>query len=73
MGDNTYKLFDRVAKKLGWMDEGGLDAVEKKVCCVFLDFIKNNSLLETCAIPYKDTSWFVVVEYNREDSSCWLQ
>lgn len=35
MNDATFKSFHRVAKKMGWMDEGGLDAAEKKVCCIF--------------------------------------
>lgn len=33
MNDDTCKLFERVAGKMGWADEGGLDTVEKKVCC----------------------------------------
>lgn len=31
MNGDTCKLFDRVAQKLGWADEGGLDTAEKKV------------------------------------------
>ena len=33
MNDDTRKLFERVAQKMGWAEEGGLDAAEKKVCC----------------------------------------
>lgn len=32
MNDDTCKLFERVAKKMGWADKGGLDTAEKKVC-----------------------------------------
>ncbi|XP_042349333.1 acidic repeat-containing protein [Plectropomus leopardus] len=31
MNDETRKLFERVAAKMGWDDEGGLDAAEKKL------------------------------------------
>ncbi|XP_070693231.1 germ cell nuclear acidic protein [Pempheris klunzingeri] len=31
MNNETCKLFDRVAKKMGWADEGGLDTAEKKL------------------------------------------
>ncbi|XP_029297121.1 germ cell nuclear acidic protein isoform X2 [Cottoperca gobio] len=31
MNDHTRKLFERVAKKMGWDDEGGLDTAEKKL------------------------------------------
>ncbi|XP_034740216.1 acidic repeat-containing protein [Etheostoma cragini] len=31
MNDDTRKLFERVAKKMGWADEGGLDTAEKKL------------------------------------------
>ncbi|KAG7241902.1 hypothetical protein INR49_024872 [Caranx melampygus] len=31
MNDDTCKLFERVAKKMGWMDNGGLDTTEKKL------------------------------------------
>ncbi|XP_072252556.1 germ cell nuclear acidic protein [Leuresthes tenuis] len=31
MNDEICKTFGRVAKKMGWMDEGGLDAAEKKL------------------------------------------
>lgn len=31
MNDEICKSFERVAKKMGWMDEGGLDAAEKKL------------------------------------------
>lgn len=33
MDDDTCRLFERVAQKMGWADEGGLDRAEKKVCC----------------------------------------
>ncbi|XP_039975933.1 acidic repeat-containing protein [Xiphias gladius] len=31
MNDDTCKLFERVAKKMGWTDKGGLDTAEKKL------------------------------------------
>ncbi|XP_059202645.1 germ cell nuclear acidic protein [Centropristis striata] len=31
MNDDTRKLFERVAKKMGWDEEGGLDTAEKKL------------------------------------------
>ncbi|XP_045887288.1 acidic repeat-containing protein isoform X1 [Micropterus dolomieu] len=31
MNDDTCKLFERVAKKMGWADKGGLDTAEKKL------------------------------------------
>nr|XP_020470301.1 acidic repeat-containing protein-like isoform X1 [Monopterus albus]XP_020470302.1 acidic repeat-containing protein-like isoform X1 [Monopterus albus]XP_020470303.1 acidic repeat-containing protein-like isoform X1 [Monopterus albus] len=31
MDDDTCKLFERVGKKMGWADEGGLDAAERKL------------------------------------------
>ncbi|XP_022047849.2 germ cell nuclear acidic protein [Acanthochromis polyacanthus] len=31
MSHDTCKSFEKVAKKMGWMDEGGLDAAEKKL------------------------------------------
>lgn len=34
MNDETGKLFERVAKKMGWMDKGGLDTAERKVCFI---------------------------------------
>lgn len=34
MDDDTCKLFERVAKKMGWTDNGGLDKAEKRVCCI---------------------------------------
>ncbi|XP_044220593.1 acidic repeat-containing protein isoform X1 [Thunnus albacares] len=34
MNDDTCKLFERVAKKMGWMDDGGLDTAEKKLKAV---------------------------------------
>lgn len=34
MDQDNCKLFDRVAKKLGWMEMGGLDVAEEKVGCV---------------------------------------
>lgn len=33
MNKETRNLFERIAKKMGWDDEGGLDTAEKKVCC----------------------------------------
>lgn len=33
MDGDTCKLFERVALKMGWVDDGGLDTAEKKVCC----------------------------------------
>lgn len=32
MDDGTYNLFKRVAQKMGWAGEGGLDEAEKEVC-----------------------------------------
>lgn len=32
MDEETHKLFHRVAKKMGWTDDG-LDTAEEKVCC----------------------------------------
>uniref|UniRef100_A0A3P8T685 Germ cell nuclear acidic peptidase n=1 Tax=Amphiprion percula TaxID=161767 RepID=A0A3P8T685_AMPPE len=32
MSRDSCRSFERVARKMGWMDEGGLDAAEKKVC-----------------------------------------
>lgn len=32
MDDDTYNLFKRVAQKMGWAGEGGLDEAEKEVC-----------------------------------------
>ena len=32
MNDDNRQLFERVARKMGWMDKGGLDTAEKKVC-----------------------------------------
>lgn len=34
MNDATSKSFHKVAKIMGWMDEGGLEETEKKVCCI---------------------------------------
>ncbi|XP_008298073.1 germ cell nuclear acidic protein [Stegastes partitus] len=34
MSHDTCKSFERVAKKMGWMDDGGLDAAEKKLMSV---------------------------------------
>nr|XP_019949739.1 PREDICTED: acidic repeat-containing protein-like isoform X1 [Paralichthys olivaceus] len=31
MNDDNRQLFERVAKKMGWMDKGGLDTAEKKL------------------------------------------
>ncbi|XP_070770070.1 germ cell nuclear acidic protein [Enoplosus armatus] len=31
MNDDTCKLFERVAQKMGWADKGGLDTAEKKL------------------------------------------
>lgn len=31
MDDGTYNLFKRVAQKMGWAGEGGLDEAEKEV------------------------------------------
>lgn len=36
MNEHTSKLFARVAEKLGWTNEEGLDTVEKKVCITYL-------------------------------------
>lgn len=38
MNDETRKMFDEVAKKMGWLDNGGLEETEKRVCCR-LEFI----------------------------------
>lgn len=32
MDDDTYNLFKRVAQKMGWAGERGLDEAEKEVC-----------------------------------------
>lgn len=32
MNEDTCKLFEKVAQKMGWFDGGGLDEAEKKVC-----------------------------------------
>lgn len=32
MNDGICNLFERVAQKMGWMDDGGLEATESKVC-----------------------------------------
>ncbi|KAM4621874.1 germ cell nuclear acidic protein [Polymixia lowei] len=31
MDDNTHKLFERIAEKLGWTEKGGLDTAEEKL------------------------------------------
>lgn len=31
MDDDTFSLFKRVAQKMGWAGEGGLDEAEKEV------------------------------------------
>ena len=33
MNEDTRKLMQKVAQKMGWVDEEALDAAEKKVCC----------------------------------------
>lgn len=35
MNNDTCRLFERVARKMGWADKEGLDEAEKKVCSAF--------------------------------------
>lgn len=37
MNDDTCKLFERVAQKMGWFDKG-LEETEEKVCALFISF-----------------------------------
>ena len=34
MSDDTFELFERVAQKMGWFDEG-LENTEERVCALF--------------------------------------
>lgn len=45
MNDDTCKLFDRVAKKMGWTDNGGLDTAERKVCCALIVYGNTSSVI----------------------------
>lgn len=58
MNDDTCRLFERVAKKMGWTNKEGLDTAEKKVCITqtLIYLAENNTCFLFIIITRKLTS-----------------